>query len=220
MIWLHLNLQVAERALFLWNSDHIQNLIKQNNKVILPIVLPALEQNARNHWNQAVRSLTINVSKIFSDFDPAFYEECMIKFREDEAQENDVKSKCEVRWKRLEEMAGIKAPTNEPVLVSPKSASHYASPGKVSRPQLEWSIKGGKSWKYKRGIMLDTKVLQIGFTSIECIYSKLFWHLLYVAGLWSLIYEILTRHKHVWLYSTIPLSKNRCRHVSVSVCAS
>ncbi|CAK8533154.1 unnamed protein product [Lathyrus sativus] len=132
-----LHFQVAERALFLWNSDHIQNLIKQNNKVILPIVLPALEQNTRNHWNQAVRSLTINVSKIFSDFDPAFYEECMIKFREDEAQENDVKSKCEARWKRLEEMGGMKAPTNEPVLVSPKAASHYATPGKASRPLLE-----------------------------------------------------------------------------------
>ncbi|CAI8594036.1 unnamed protein product [Vicia faba] len=128
--------QVAERALFLWNSDHIQNLIKQNNKVILPIVLPALEQNARNHWNQAVRSLTINVSKIFLDFDHAFYEECMIKFREDEAQENDMKSKCEARWKRLEEMGGMRAPTNEPVLVSTKAAS-YASPGKASRPQLE-----------------------------------------------------------------------------------
>lgn len=149
MIWLCLNLQVAERALFLWNSDHIQNLIKQNNRVILPIVLPALEQNARNHWNQAVRSLTINVSKIFSDFDPAFYEECMIKFREDEAQENDVKSKCEARWKRLEEMGGMKAPTNEPVLVSPKAASRYATPGKASRTQLEWYMKGGKSWKYK-----------------------------------------------------------------------
>ncbi|KAI5381413.1 hypothetical protein KIW84_UN0752 [Lathyrus oleraceus] len=30
---------ISREALFLWNSDHIQNLIKQNNKVILPIVL-------------------------------------------------------------------------------------------------------------------------------------------------------------------------------------
>ncbi|XP_045792687.1 serine/threonine protein phosphatase 2A 57 kDa regulatory subunit B' theta isoform-like [Trifolium pratense] len=126
--------QVAERALFLWNNDHIENLIKQNHKIILPIVLPALEQNARNHWNQAVRSLTINVSKIFSDTDPAFYEECMIKFREDEVQENDMKSKREARWKRMEEMGGMKASTNEPVLVSPRTPGTSSKP---SRPQLD-----------------------------------------------------------------------------------
>lgn len=127
--------QVAERALFLWNNDHIENLIKQNYKIILPIVLPALEQNARSHWNQAVRSLTINVSKIFSDTDPAFYEECMTKFREDEAQVNDMKSKHEARWKRLEEMGGMKVAINEPVLVSPRA---HSTSGKVaSRPQLD-----------------------------------------------------------------------------------
>ncbi|KAL5198916.1 hypothetical protein ABZP36_002428, partial [Zizania latifolia] len=37
--------QVAERALFLWNNGHIENLIKQNIKVILPIIFPALEKN-------------------------------------------------------------------------------------------------------------------------------------------------------------------------------
>ncbi|KAJ1391562.1 Protein phosphatase 2A, regulatory B subunit, B56 [Sesbania bispinosa] len=128
--------QVAERALFLWNNDHIESLIKQNHKIILPIVLPALEQNTRNHWNQAVRSLTLNVCKIFSDTDPGFYEECKIKFQEDEAQEKDMKSKREARWKRLEEMGGMKAATNEPVLVSPRTASHATS-GKPSRGQLE-----------------------------------------------------------------------------------
>lgn len=129
--------QVAERTLFLWNNDHIENLIKQNYKTILPIVLPALEQNARNHWNQAVRSLTLNVCKIFSDTDHAFYDECMAKFREDEAQEEDMKSKREARWKRLEEMGGMKVATNEAVLVSPKTASLGTISGKASRAQLE-----------------------------------------------------------------------------------
>ncbi|GKC76510.1 serine/threonine protein phosphatase 2A 57 kDa regulatory subunit B' theta isoform-like protein, partial [Tanacetum coccineum] len=62
--------QVAERSLFLWNNDHIENLIKQNRKVILPIIFPSLERNTKTHWNQAVRSLTLNVRKIFSDADP------------------------------------------------------------------------------------------------------------------------------------------------------
>ncbi|KAH1193683.1 Serine/threonine protein phosphatase 2A regulatory subunit B' gamma isoform [Glycine max] len=115
--------QVAERALFLWNNDHIENLIKQNCKIILPIVLPALEKNARNHWNQAVQSLTINVRKIFADTDPELLEECLRKFKEDEAQEKALKLKREATWKRLEEIAAMKAASNEPVLVSPRTAS-------------------------------------------------------------------------------------------------
>lgn len=113
--------QVAERALFLWNNDHIENLIKQNRKVILPIIFPSLEKNARNHWNQAVQSLTLNVRKLFSDIDPELFEECLKKFQEDEAQENEINSKREATWKRLEEIAALKAAaSNEPVLVTRK----------------------------------------------------------------------------------------------------
>ncbi|CAK9138532.1 unnamed protein product [Ilex paraguariensis] len=109
---------VAERALFLWNNDHIENLIKQNRKVILPIIFPALERNARKHWNQAVQSLTLNVRKIFSDIDPELFEECLLKFQEDEAQEQEIKLKREATWKRLEEIAAMRGASNEPVLVA------------------------------------------------------------------------------------------------------
>jgi hypothetical protein len=102
-------LQVAERALFLWNNDHIEGLIKQNSKVILPIVLPALERNTKGHWNQAVQSLSLNVRKIFTDHDPTLFEECRKKFEEDEAQEASMRSKREARWKRLEELAVSKS---------------------------------------------------------------------------------------------------------------
>ncbi|RVW14129.1 Serine/threonine protein phosphatase 2A 59 kDa regulatory subunit B' gamma isoform [Vitis vinifera] len=121
------HLRVAERALFLWNNDHIENLIKQNRKVILPIIFPALERNARNHWNQAVQSLTLNVRKIFSDVDPELFEECLLKFQEDEAQEKEVKMKREATWKRLEEIAAMKATSNEPVLVPRRATTHTPS---------------------------------------------------------------------------------------------
>ncbi|XP_065879740.1 serine/threonine protein phosphatase 2A 57 kDa regulatory subunit B' theta isoform-like [Euphorbia lathyris] len=112
--------QVAERALFLWNNDHIENLIKQNRKVILPIIFPALERNARQHWNQAVQSLTLNVRKIFFDVDPELFDECLVKYQEDETREKEMKSKREATWKRLEEIAAMKATSNEAVLISPR----------------------------------------------------------------------------------------------------
>lgn len=97
--------QVAERALFLWNNDHIEGLIKQNSKVLLPIILPSLERNTKGHWNQAVQSLSLNVRKIFLDHDPVLFEGCLKKFQDDEAQEGAVRSKREATWKRLEEIA-------------------------------------------------------------------------------------------------------------------
>lgn len=109
--------QVAERALFLWNNDHIENLIKQNRQVILPIIFPALEKNASNHWNQAVHSLTLNIRKIFFDLDPELYKECLVKFQEAESKEEEIKVRREATWKQLEEIAAKKASSHEPVLV-------------------------------------------------------------------------------------------------------
>lgn len=115
--------QVAERALFLWNNDHIEVLIKQNSKVILPIILPAIERNTKEHWNQAVQSLSLNVRKIFMDHDPVLFEECLKKFEEDEAKETTLRSKREATWKRLEEIASSKTISSEPA-VPPEATVH------------------------------------------------------------------------------------------------
>ncbi|CAL1393688.1 unnamed protein product [Linum trigynum] len=124
--------QVAERALFLWNNDHIRNLITQNQKVILPIIFPALEENTRGHWNQAVQSLTLNVRKIFSDSDPELFEECLAKFQKDEAKEREAQEKRQVIWKKLEDVAASKSvTTNAAVLVS-RFATSVAIPSGTS----------------------------------------------------------------------------------------
>ncbi|GJV80034.1 tubulin beta-2 chain, partial [Tanacetum coccineum] len=39
-IGLRFSREVAERALFLWNNDHIRNLITQNRSVNLPLIFP------------------------------------------------------------------------------------------------------------------------------------------------------------------------------------
>ncbi|GKV14679.1 hypothetical protein SLEP1_g25511 [Rubroshorea leprosula] len=120
--------QVAERALYLWNNDHIENLIRQNRRVILPIIFPALEKNGCNHWNQVVQSLTLNVRKFFSDIDPELFEECLHKFQEDEAKLEEIKTKHEATWKRLEELAASKAASGQAALVPhispPKHLQH------------------------------------------------------------------------------------------------
>ncbi|XP_050119533.1 serine/threonine protein phosphatase 2A 57 kDa regulatory subunit B' theta isoform-like [Malus sylvestris] len=108
--------QVAERALYLWNNDHIEDLIRQNRKVILPIIFPALEKNGHNHWNQVARRLTLNIRKIYSDIDPELFEECLLKFQEDEAKEEEIKAKHVATWKHLEEIAASNAVSSEAVV--------------------------------------------------------------------------------------------------------
>lgn len=125
--------QVAERALFLWNNDHIRNLITQNRKVILPLIFPALERNTRGHWNQAVQSLTLNVRKIFADADQELFDECLVKFQEDEVKEREIQEKRELTWKRLEDLAASKAISNEAVLVSRFVSSVSISTGSSPR---------------------------------------------------------------------------------------
>ncbi|XP_024362939.1 serine/threonine protein phosphatase 2A 57 kDa regulatory subunit B' beta isoform [Physcomitrium patens] len=94
--------QVAERALFLWNNDHIVSLVAQNCHVVLPIIFPALERNTRSHWNQAVHGLTLNVRKMFLEMDQELFIECQRKYLEDEAKAQGVEEMRETTWKRLE----------------------------------------------------------------------------------------------------------------------
>jgi len=111
--------QVAERALFLWNNDRVESLIRQNSKVILPIILPALEKNINGHWNPAVQSLSMNVQKLFSDREPELFAECVLKYEEDKVREEELKLKQVAAWKRLDEIASSKVTSGEAVLVSP-----------------------------------------------------------------------------------------------------
>lgn len=94
--------QVAERALFLWNNDHIVSLVAQNRQVVLPLIFSALERNTRSHWNQAVHGLTLNVRKMFLEMDQELFQECQRKFQEDEGKAKLLEEKREGTWKRLE----------------------------------------------------------------------------------------------------------------------
>lgn len=89
-----------------------------NQDVILPIILPYLERSARSHWNHAVQSLTLNVRKVFMDADPSFFDQCLAKFREDEAKAKEMAERRVSNWKQLEDIAAAKPLRTEAMLVS------------------------------------------------------------------------------------------------------
>ncbi|XP_009629305.1 serine/threonine protein phosphatase 2A 57 kDa regulatory subunit B' beta isoform-like [Nicotiana tomentosiformis] len=93
--------QVAERALFLWNNEHVVGLIAQNRNVVLPIIFDALQKNIDNHWNQAIHGLTVNVRKIFMEMDADLFDECQRQYSEKAARATELEEQRELRWQRL-----------------------------------------------------------------------------------------------------------------------
>ncbi|KAF3540656.1 hypothetical protein F2Q69_00018339 [Brassica cretica] len=95
--------QVAERSLFLWNSEHIVVLIAQNRSVILPIIFASLEKNTESHWNQAVHGLSENIKRMFMEMDPELFEECQQEYEEKQSKSKEVEEQRQSRWRRLDE---------------------------------------------------------------------------------------------------------------------
>ncbi|PQQ06708.1 serine/threonine protein phosphatase 2A 57 kDa regulatory subunit B beta isoform [Prunus yedoensis var. nudiflora] len=109
--------KVAERALYLWNSEHIVSLIAQNRNVILPLIFEALEKNTQGHWNQAIHGLTANVRRMFEEMDPELFEECQEQYLEKETRAREMEEQRELTWKRIEAVAAT-AGGEDMVLVS------------------------------------------------------------------------------------------------------
>jgi serine/threonine-protein phosphatase 2A regulatory subunit B' len=100
--------QVAERALFLWNNDYVVSLVAQNRAAVLPLVLGALERNARGHWNATVHGLSCNVRKMFTDMDAPLYEECLRKWEAAQAAEATAATGRAAAWARMEAKAAAR----------------------------------------------------------------------------------------------------------------
>lgn len=96
-----LHFQTAERALFLWNNEHIVSLIAQNRNVILPIIFEALEKNVESHWNQVVHGLTVNVRKMFQEMDVKLFEECQKQYAQKEANAKAAEEQRKLTWQKL-----------------------------------------------------------------------------------------------------------------------
>lgn len=103
-------MQVAERSLFLWNNEYVVNLVAQHRHQLLPIVLPALEENTASHWNPAVHGLTMNVRKMFQELDEQLYDECKRRYDEDQQQMRATLEARDKKWAVLQQVAVARAP--------------------------------------------------------------------------------------------------------------
>ena len=95
--------QVAERALYYWNSEHIcVNLLSQSKaSSFLPHIYGALSKHAQGHWNPTVEGLAQSVLKMYMEIDVTLYDKCS---REATAQQrNNEQSRTDAsnKWQLL-----------------------------------------------------------------------------------------------------------------------
>ncbi|CAD7936012.1 unnamed protein product [Amoebophrya sp. A120] len=113
--------QVAERSLFLWNNDYIVKLINSNRKELFPIVLGALYNTSKHHWNSAVHGLTFNVLKLLMEADPPLFDECSANNRASLEEEMGKKERRKTLWADLEVMYAKRDPASA-MLENPPAA--------------------------------------------------------------------------------------------------
>jgi len=100
--------QVVERALFLWNNEHLVNsgcLSRLNAQAVLPIIYGPLYKNSSGHWNATVEGLAQNVLKMYMEYDLTLYDKCTTTyFKEEEEAKRKIEAISE-RWAQIEAMA-------------------------------------------------------------------------------------------------------------------
>lgn len=74
--------QVAERCLLLFNSDAVMNLVEENIERVLPIIFPNIYKVSKEHWNQAIVTLVLNLLKQFKSINPMLFNDLSNKYRD------------------------------------------------------------------------------------------------------------------------------------------
>lgn len=98
--------QVAERALYYWNSEHLcVNVLSQSKaSVLLPYVIGPLSENT-THWNQSVESLSSSILKMYNEMDNVLYQKCVREYQDKLKKLDTEKKMREAKWKSLIETA-------------------------------------------------------------------------------------------------------------------
>lgn len=123
--------QVVERALFLWNNEHLVNsgcLSRLNASTVLPIIYGPLYKNSSGHWNATVEGLAQNVLKMYMEYDLALYDKCTASYFREEEEAKKRLELIQQKWNLIE----ILAKQNQAAAAA--AASSSASNAIVTQP--------------------------------------------------------------------------------------
>ncbi|KAG7027032.1 Serine/threonine protein phosphatase 2A 57 kDa regulatory subunit B' kappa isoform, partial [Cucurbita argyrosperma subsp. argyrosperma] len=68
-----LNSQVAERALYIWNSEAFVKMVSTAMEEVFPVIIQGMEEIVHSHWNDNVKELAHNVEALLQEMNPFLY---------------------------------------------------------------------------------------------------------------------------------------------------
>lgn len=101
-------IQVAERALYVWNNEQFVRMVSSSLEDVFPVIVEGMEKNLKLHWSKSVKQLTENVKVMLEQMDPNLYSKCLeaTEIRESAARQEEMKRK--EKWRRIETLAAAK----------------------------------------------------------------------------------------------------------------
>lgn len=94
--------QVAERALYFWNNQHVLDLMQQNAKDVIPIMFYSLYRNSKTHWNRTIHGLVYNALRCFQTIDHDLFDREMKATKAKQQHEKIQLSTRDSNWKMVE----------------------------------------------------------------------------------------------------------------------
>lgn len=99
--------QVAERALYIWQNDHVAENIASNAEEILQIMYPVLHSDEVPHWNTTVHSLSMDVLQQFREMCPQLTEQLTSHFDAFKIDQADGRQKREAAYAIIRAASGL-----------------------------------------------------------------------------------------------------------------
>lgn len=97
-----LEIQVAERALYVWNNEQFVKMAHSALEEVFPVVVEGMEKNLKRHWSKSVKQLTENVKAMLEEMDPSLYEKCLKEIGQKEYLAEQEEANRKKKWERIE----------------------------------------------------------------------------------------------------------------------
>lgn len=99
--------QVAERALAMFNSGLVFNLVTQHKETILPIVAPVVNKcvSLKTYWNSTILEIAVHLRKRLRDIDYAAFDAALHSHKRKRMESEGSQDERRRKWQRLQEMA-------------------------------------------------------------------------------------------------------------------
>ena len=111
------HLQVADRAMCLFESESFLNIIKQYKTITFNMLVPVIVDLAEHHWHKMLQESLTALKEILHKIDPQAYDNALDNLESKKydktiriTQPADERHKIDVKWKNLTKAAAAKNP--------------------------------------------------------------------------------------------------------------